>query len=91
MNVTLNPTQFLTVYDLLTKCSLPDAKEVKSKMDLIILEALTTADSVKNDVRFTHWKKQEIEKIDALKNELKSIKPQLQDPNADGIFFRPEK
>lgn len=79
MNLNLNPEQFLAVYTSVVLNQTLTAQEVKSKMDVILLGALGSIDDSKNQTKFSHWAKQESEKISGLKDELKSIKVPLID------------
>lgn len=80
MNLNLNPEQFLAVYTSVALNQSLTAQEVKSKMDVILLDALGSIDDSKNQTKFSHWAKRENEKISGLKNELKSIKIPPIDP-----------
>ena len=90
MIVNLNPQQFLAVYNSLTVDSSLTAKEVKSKMDLVLIEALSSVDDSKSQLKFSNWTKQEEKKVEALKTELASISLQSVPQSDDGIFVRPE-
>ena len=74
MNISLNPAQFLTLYNSVTKDSSVEAKEVKNKMDSILLEALVSSDDVNNNAKFGLWMKKEKEKLNELQDKLNSIK-----------------
>ena len=90
MVLNLNPQQFLAVYNSLTIDTSLTAKEVKSKMDLVLIEALSSVDDSKSQLKFNSWTKQEEKKVEALKTELASISlPSVSHPD-DGIFVRPE-
>lgn len=73
MIVNLNPQQFLAVYNSLTADPSLTAKEVKSKMDLVLIEALSNVDESKGQLKFNNWAKQEERKVEALKTELASM------------------
>jgi bacterioferritin (cytochrome b1) len=91
MIVNLNPQQFLAVYNSLTLHSSLTAQEVKSKMDLVLIEALSNADDSKSQLKFSNWTKQEEKKVEALKTELAAINlSPAQSQSDDGIFIRPE-
>jgi len=74
MNLSLSPEQFLAVYTSVTVDQSLTAQEVKSKMEVVILEALGLIDDSKNQSKFSYWAKQENQKISGLQSELKSIK-----------------
>ena len=74
MNISLNPAQFLTLYNSVTKDSSVEAKEVKNKMDSILLEALVSSDDAHNNAKFGLWMKKEKEKLNELQDKLNSIK-----------------
>jgi len=92
MNIQLNPEQFLAVYSsLLTNASI-EAKEIKSKMDSVLLDALSTIDDSTNQNKFAHWMKKEKEKVTALNDELQTIKNStvnFSQPD-DGLYTRQE-
>ena len=92
MNIQLSPEQFLTVYSsLLTNTSI-EAKEIKNKMDSVLLDALSTIDDATNQSKFTHWMKKEKERVTAMNDELQSIKKSttnFSQPD-DGLYVRPE-
>jgi hypothetical protein len=73
MKLTLSPEQFLAVYNCVTVNQGLTAQEVKSKMDLVLLDALSSIDEVQNQSKFSHWAKQEEDKISNLQHELKTI------------------
>lgn len=73
MNISLNPEQFLTLYRSIATDEAPAAKEVKDKMDSILLEALRTVDDASNATKFSAWIKQEKEKVLELEDKLKSM------------------
>jgi len=85
MNVQLNPEQFLAVYNSITSIASIEAKEVKIKMESVILEALTIIDDSSNQSKFSHWMKKEKEKLNALEDQLKLIK----EPINDGLYPTP--
>lgn len=88
MILNLNAEQFLAVYNCIIATSSLTAQEVKSKMDLILLEALSSIDDSKNQSKFDNWMKQEKNKVESLKTELKAINVQIPD---DGLHFPPAK
>jgi len=85
MNLNLNPEQFLAIYDSL-KDNSSISQELKSKMHLILLSALSAIDDSKNQSKFGNWMKQEKEKVEILESELKSIRSPVFD---DGLPFPP--
>jgi len=92
MILSLNPQQFLAVYNSVTINSSLTSQEVKSKMELILLDALSQIDDSKNQNKFDHWIKQEKEKVSSLENELKMIKlskSPLEISSDDGLPYRP--
>lgn len=74
MILNLSPEQFLAVYNSVSINPSLTAQEVRSKMDIVLLEALSSIDDSKNQSKFSYWAKQENEKISGLETELKSIK-----------------
>ena len=69
------------------------AQELKTKMDLTLLEALSSIDDKKAQFSFLNWLKQEKEKIRHMENELQTIKENINfnqkvvhDAN-DGLYF----
>jgi hypothetical protein len=86
MNLNLNPEQFLAIYNSLRDNSSITSQEVKSKMDLILLNALSAIDDSKNQSKFGSWMKQEKERVEILESELKSIRNPVSD---DGLPFPP--
>lgn len=86
MILNLNSEQFLAVYTCIASSSSLTAQEVKSKMDVILLEALSSTDDSKNQSKFDHWMKQEKERVEGLKTELKTISASMSD---DGLPFPP--
>lgn len=89
MNLNLNPEQFLAVYNCITMSSSLTAQEVKSKMDLILLGVLSSIDDSKNQYKFDNWLKQEKEKVEGLKTELKDLKIAHSSQSDDGLPFPP--
>ena len=89
MNLNLNSEQFLAVYNCINTTSSLTAQEVKSKMNLILLDALSIIDDTKNQSKFDHWMKQEKEKVEGLKVELKDLKISTPSPSDDGLPFPP--
>ena len=73
MKLSLSPEQFLAVYTSVVMNPSLTAQEVKSKMDVVLLDALSSIDDTQNQSRFSHWAKQEEDKITTLQQELKSI------------------
>lgn len=86
MILNLNSEQFLAVYNSIASSQSLTAQEVKSKMDLVLLDALASTDDTKNQSRFDHWMKQEKERVEGLKTELKAITSSVSD---DGLPFPP--
>lgn len=75
MNISLSPEQFIAVYNSIIVNPSREAYEVRSKMQSIILDALSTIDDSTNHNKFSHWMKKEQERLTDLQNELNSIKP----------------
>jgi hypothetical protein len=86
MNLNLSPEQFLAIYNSLKNDSSITTQEVKSKMDLVLLDALSRIDDSRNQSKFGSWMKQEKEKVEVLESELKSIRSSVSD---DGLPFPP--
>ena len=85
MILSLNPEQFLAIYNSVNTNSSLTAQEIKSKMDLILLDALSLINDSKNQSRLDNWMKQEKEKVENLESELKSIRNLI--PSDDGLSF----
>ena len=85
MILSLNPEQFLARYNRVNTNSSLTAQEIKSKMDLILLNALSLINDSKNQSRLDNWMKQEKEKVENLESELKSIRNLI--PSDDGLSF----
>jgi hypothetical protein len=85
MNLNLTPQQFLAIYDSLSSDA-TSSKEVKHKMNSMLLDALSIVDDSKNQNKFGNWIKQEKEKVEGLQTELKSIRNPAFD---DGLLFPP--
>ena len=85
MILSLNPEQFLAIYNSVNTNSSLTAQEIKSKMDLILLNALSLINDSKNQSRLDNWMKQEKEKVENLESELKSIRNLV--PFDDGLIF----
>lgn len=85
MILSLNPEQFLAIYNSVNTNSSLTAQEIKSKMDLILLDALSLINDSKNQSRLDNWMKQEKEKVENLESELKSIRNLV--PFDDGLIF----
>jgi hypothetical protein len=81
MNITLNPVQFLTLYNSVSKDSSPEAKEVKNKMDSILLEVLSSSEEVDKNRKFGLWMKKEREKLSQLEDKLDSINNNVKKKN----------
>ena len=87
MNLNLSPEQFLAVYNSVAVNQNLTAQEVKSKMDLIMLEALSLVHDTKNHSKFETWLKQQSGKISVMKDELESIKQKSENIPDDGLYF----
>lgn len=87
MILNLNPEQFLLVYNRISDNSNLTAQDLKSKMDAMLLEALSSIDDVKLKSKFSTWIKQEKEKVDHLESELKNIKVNSTTVSDDGLYF----
>jgi hypothetical protein len=85
MILSLNPEQFLAIYNSVNTNSSLTAQEIKSKMDLILLDALSLINDSKNQSRLDNWMKQEKGKVENLESELKSIRNLV--PFDDGLSF----
>jgi len=88
MILSLNPQQFLAVYNCVTINSSVTLQEVKSKMELILLDALSQIDDSKNQNKFDNWIKREKEKVQVLQSELKTLNSSVCD---DGLPFPPKE
>ena len=106
MNLHLNPSQLLSLYELVVSSltSSMDAetnvilKETKQKLQTLILETLDEKYSSQNETKFTVWSKREKDKIVELSNDLQKIKstPVVKDftpenHNDDGLVYPPLK
>lgn len=91
MNLTLNPEQFLAVYNCINTAMSPPAQEVKSKMDLILLNVLSSIDDSKNQAKFDSWMKQEAAKVESLKTDLKMINSTIVDDGLPYPFNREQE
>jgi len=88
MILSLNPQQFLAVYNSVATNSSLTSQEVKSKMELILLDALSQIDDSKNQNKFDNWIKREKEKVHVLQSELKTLNSSVSD---DGLPFPPKE
>lgn len=94
MILNLNPEQFLLVYNYVSNSPNSIAQELKTKMDLTLLEVLSSIDDKKAQFSFLNWLKQEKEKIRHMENELEIIKENIKinqkvvhDDANDGLYF----
>lgn len=87
MILNLNPEQFLLVYSRILDNSNLTAQELKSKMDIVMLEALSSIDAAKNQSRFSTWMKQEKERVVHMESELENIKINQKTIPDDGLYF----
>ena len=82
MKLDLTPEQFLALYDALSyqvNSTEPDTpgwngvNEIRLQMNQSILESLRSANVVQNQPKFVAWAEKEQQKIDQLKDDLKTL------------------
>jgi hypothetical protein len=82
MKLDLTPEQFLALYDALsyqvnsTESDTPGwngVNEIRLQMNQSILESLRSANVVQNQPKFVAWAEKEQQKIDQLKDDLKTL------------------
>jgi len=82
MNLQLNPSQILSLYELLVSSLTSNMdletstrlKEIKQKFDALIMQSLDEKHSSENKAKFSAWSSRENEKIVSLKNDLQNLK-----------------
>lgn len=88
MILNLNAEQFLLVYNKISTDPIPPALELKNKMEILLLDALSSIEDAKNQAKLSNWIKQERDRVTSLENELKSISENIPD---DGLHYPPVK
>ena len=78
MKLNLHPKEFLALYNLLSiqrsaAADDPALQLVYSRMKACIVSALTKCGEVDSDAAFSGWEKNQKKKIDALKEQLKTV------------------
>lgn len=107
MNLHLNPSQLVSLYELVvSSLSSPMdvetnkvLKETKQKLQALILETLDEKYSSQNETKFTVWSKREKDKLVELSNDLQKIKStvpvakdaKFETQNDDGLVYPPLK
>jgi NAD-specific glutamate dehydrogenase len=84
MILNLNAEQFLLIYNKLLTDPAQSAHDLKNKMDILLLDLLSSMEDAKNQAKFSSWIKQEQDRISSLKSELKVINENISD---DGLHY----